>query len=38
VPFDEKVEFADLMKRATKEGLTQVVEYLLANQPDAIDD
>ena len=29
VPFDDKVEFADLMKRATKEGLTNIVNYLL---------
>ena len=28
VPFDEKVEFADLIKRVTKEGLTQIVNHL----------
>lgn len=28
VPFDEKVEFADGIKRVTKEGLTQIVNYL----------
>lgn len=38
VPFAEKEEFADLMKRTTKEGLTQVVNYLLEKQPEAIDD
>ena len=38
VPFTEKAEFADLMKRVTKEGLTQIVNYLLEKQPEAIDD
>lgn len=38
VPFDEKVEFADLMKRATKDGLTQIVNYLLEKQPEAVED
>ena len=38
VPFEEKAEFADLMKKASKEGLTQVVEYLLHNHPEAIED
>lgn len=28
VPFDEKCEFADLMKRCSKEGLTEIVTYL----------
>ena len=28
VPFDEKVEFADMIKRVTKEGLTQIVNHL----------
>ena len=26
VPFDEKVGFADLIKRCTKDGLTQIVK------------
>lgn len=38
VPFDEKVEFADLMKRATKDGLTTIVNYLLEKQPEAVED
>ncbi|CDW88115.1 bromodomain containing protein [Stylonychia lemnae] len=38
VPFDEKVEFADLMKRATKDGLTNIVNYLLEKQPEAVED
>lgn len=38
VPFDEKVELAELMKRATKEGLTQVMNYLLEKQPEAVED
>ncbi len=29
VPFSEKADFADLIKRVTKEGLTQIVNYLL---------
>lgn len=28
VPFTEKIEFADLIRRVTKEGLTQIVTYL----------
>jgi hypothetical protein len=38
VPFSEKADFADLIKRVTKEGLTQIVNYLLEKQPEAIDD
>ena len=38
VPFDEKAEFAELIKRVTKEGLTQVVTYLLEKQQEAVDD
>jgi hypothetical protein len=38
VPFDEKVEFAESIKKATKEGLTQIVQYLLERQPDAVED
>ena len=38
VPFKEKVELSALITKATKEGLTQVVEYLLQNQPEAVDD
>ena len=38
VPFEEKVEFADLMKRATKDGLTNIVNYLLEKQPEAVED
>ena len=29
VPFDDKVEFSELMRKATKEALTQVMNYLL---------
>lgn len=38
VPFNEKVEFADLMKKCTKEGLTKIVKYLQEHQPEAIQD
>ena len=38
VPFDEKVEFADMVKRVTKEGLTQIVVYLKEKQAEAVDD
>lgn len=38
VPFSEKADFADLIKRVTKEGLTQIVNYLLEKQPEAVDD
>jgi hypothetical protein len=38
VPFSEKADFAELIKRVTKEGLTQIVNYLLEKQPEAIDD
>lgn len=38
VPFDEKVEFADMVKRVTKEGLTQIVVYLKEKQAEALSD
>ena len=38
VPIDEKVEFSDNIKKVTKEGLTQIINYLKEKQPDAIDD
>ena len=38
VPFDEKVEFAELMKRCTKEGLTQIIKHLEEKQPEALED
>ena len=38
VPFDDKVEFADLLKRCTKEGLTAIVTYLQEKQPEALED
>ena len=38
VTFDEKSEFADSIKRITKEGLTQMVNYLKEKQPDALED
>ena len=38
VPFDEKAKFAELIKRVTKEGLTQIVNYLQEKQPEAVDD
>ena len=28
VPFDEKAELADSIKKVTKEGLTQIINYL----------
>ena len=31
VPFKEKVELSTLITKATKDGLTQAVEYLIAN-------
>lgn len=31
VPFEEKVGFADLVKRCTKDGLTEIVKYLQDN-------
>ncbi len=31
VPFKEKLELSTLITKATKEGITQAVEYLLAN-------
>ena len=38
VPFNEKVEFAELIKRATKEGVTSIMNYLLEKQPEALED
>lgn len=38
VPFDEKMEFAEQIKRVTKEGLTQIVNYLKVKQPEALED
>jgi len=38
VPFDEKIEFSETLKRATKEGLTQIINYLKEKQPDALED
>lgn len=38
MPFDEKVGFADLVKRCTKDGLTEIVKYLQDNQPEAVED
>ncbi len=38
VPFDEKVGFSDLIKRCTKDGLTEIVKYLADNQPEALED
>ena len=38
VPFDEKAELADSLKKVTKEGLTQIVNYLKEKQPDALED
>ena len=38
VPFDDKVEFAELMRKATKEALTQVMNYLQEHQPEVVDD
>jgi hypothetical protein len=38
VPFDEKVDFADLIKRCTKDGLTEIVKYLQDKQPEAVED
>ena len=38
MPFDEKIEFSETLKRATKEGLTQIINYLKEKQPDALDD
>ncbi|TNV81063.1 hypothetical protein FGO68_gene5251 [Halteria grandinella] len=38
VPFEDKAEFADGIKKITKEGLTQIVNYLKEKQPDALDD
>jgi hypothetical protein len=38
VPFEDKAEFADGIKKITKEGLTQIVNYLKEKQPDALED
>jgi hypothetical protein len=38
VPFDEKAELADSLKKVSKEGLTQIVNYLKEKQPDALED
>ena len=38
MPFDEKIEFSETLKRATKEGLTQIINYLKEKQPDALED
>ena len=38
MPFDEKAEFADSIKKVTKEGLTQIVNLLKEKQPDALED
>lgn len=38
VPFDEKVSFSDLIKRCTKEGLTEIVKYLQETQPVCVED
>ncbi len=38
VPFDEKAEFAESIKKVTKEGLTQIVNLLKEKQPDVLED
>eukprot|EP00349_Pseudokeronopsis_sp_Brazil_P002045 CAMPEP_0202962554 /NCGR_PEP_ID=MMETSP1396-20130829/6669_1 /ASSEMBLY_ACC=CAM_ASM_000872 /TAXON_ID= /ORGANISM="Pseudokeronopsis sp., Strain Brazil" /LENGTH=143 /DNA_ID=CAMNT_0049683235 /DNA_START=299 /DNA_END=726 /DNA_ORIENTATION=- len=38
VPFNEKVQLADAMKKITKEGLTEIVNYLKEKQPEAVED
>ena len=38
VPFNEKCDFSDAMRRVSKEGLTMIVEYLSEKQPEAIED
>lgn len=38
VPFEDKIQFADLMKKASKEALTQVMNYLIENQPEVVED
>lgn len=38
VPFNEKCDFSEAMRKVSKDGLTKIVEYLKEKQPEAVED
>ena len=38
VPFNEKCDFSEAMRKVSKDGLTKIVEYLKEKQPESVED